>query len=339
MKMCIVKSLVLMVFVSSAVVAKAYSNKFEIQWNNARQLILKNNVSDAITILKKLQSNKQQLSKVNIDINQIHLTLGRAYYQLGKMAEALTQYNLVEKSSDFWPEAVEEKAWAYVVMKKEDKALAQLETLMTPIFDQVIGPEPYFLKALIHLRICDYYGVLKTTEHFKKRYITRIQKLQDLVKVKGLTPETKVLIEMATKGQLNLDFITKNLVSFPYMFHRDVNLQGYFDKLPKVKDQAKVASNMANRIAIRLKFLAKRNLKEIEKNLNLIHVIEAEVIQRVHIAGHPDKKYRNELSFKGSQWMSFPISNDEIWVDEIDKFHVQVKSCPTKNERKSWASK
>lgn len=335
MKKTTVRTIILLIFVSVSLVAEAKISKLENQWNNARQLILKNKVSEAVSILKKLIVKKQQLEKVNIDINQVYLTLGRAYYQMGKMDDAIVQYSFVEKSSDFWPESIEEKAWSYVVNKKEEKALSQLETLMTPIFDQVIESEPYFLKALIHLRICDYYGVLKTTDHFKKRYITRIQNLQDLVKKNGKTPETNVLLKMAIKNQLDADFITRNLVYFPFMFHRDNKLQNYFKTIATSKDQAA----LSNKIALRLKYLAKLNLKEIEKNLNLLHVLEAEVIQRVHIAGKPNPKYHNKLDFKGSQWMSFPISNDEIWVDEIDKFDVQIKNCPKLSERKTWASK
>ena len=103
--------------------------------------------------------------------------------------------------------------------------------------------------------------------------------------------------------------------------------------------KARVKQTIVDKISKRLVYLAKSNLKEIEKTLNLLHVIEAEVIQRIHIAAEPNSKYRNKLEQKGSEWMSFPVSDDEIWVDEIDKFQVQVKNCPGTQERKKWASK
>lgn len=329
--MAFVLIIITQLLVTLSVKAKVQSP--EKVWDSARRLLVNGKAQVALNLLKQLVKNENRSAK--LDINQIYLTLGRAYYQRAEMEEAIKAYERVDKSSDFWPESIEEKAWAYVSLHQEEKALAQLETLMTPLFDQVIGPEPYFLKSLTHLRLCDYNGVFKTTQLFKNRYRTRIEKLQNLVAKKGMTPEVVELIKMASVGSVSPEQLTKKIVAFPIMFQRDRELQILFLELQVAKNKQQKGEQIAQRIFN----LTKSNLQEVEKNLNLLHVVEAEAIQRVHIANRPNKEYRNRFNFKGSDWMSFPVSDEEIWVDEIDNFKVQVKDCPGLKERKTWAKK
>ena len=303
------------------------------QFDSARNMVVNGKTSMAIDVLRRIIKDAKKSG--TIDLNQVYLTLGRAYYQISSFDKAIESYNKVDKDSDFWLESIEEKAWSYASLSKEEEALAQLSTLMTPLFDQVIGPEPYFLKALSQLRICDYYGVLKTTHHFKTRYIERVEKLQTLVKQQGFIKETDELIRVSLEGRSVTDLLTKKLVSFPYMFHRDKFLQSYFSQLKKLRKKG----SLVKKINERLVYLAKSNLKEIEKYIQLIQVVEAEVIQRVHIATSPDDTYKNDISKKGSEWLNFPVSDEEVWVDEIDKFKVQIKTCPNKKEIKKWAAK
>ena len=307
------------------------TNKDDYNWQLARKLILSNKPIQAISVLNSLL-RKSDLSS-DIDKNQVYLTLGRAFYQLENYVESIKNYQNITKSSDFWPLSVEEMAWAYVALGKEEMALAKLQSLMTPIFDQVIGPEPYFLKAFAHLKICDYIGVFKTTDHFKKRYKDRILNLENLVKNNGKHSESIQLITMGKNGNLSFDLLTKKLEAFPFMFHRDKYLQRYFEELKRKSKSAEIS------IFKRLKYLAQRDLQEIRKNLKLLHLIEAEAIQRVHIAYEPNNKFRNHANFGGSEWLKFPSQGEEIWIDEIDKFHVQVKDCPKLEGRKKWAKK
>src|SRR5690606_30824461 len=80
----------------------------------------------------------------------------------------------------------------------------------------------------------------------------------------------------------------------------------------------------------RLQFLAKKELNEYKQIVQKIHLVEAEVIQRMYLddnmKGQRAKKEHDEIR-RTSDIMVFP-ANEEVWLDEIDNYSVAVKDCP-----------
>lgn len=150
--------------------------------------------------LNILADMKQSL----ISQDQIDLAYGRIYFQKGDLSKALHHYNKIPKSSDFWLEAREERAWTYVRLNQENKALADIMTLRTPIFRPLLGPEPHFLHNFINLKICDYPQIFKTSEHFKDISRDRLNHLQTLAQ-KGQSEPALTALMRLDQGAYELD--------------------------------------------------------------------------------------------------------------------------------------
>jgi hypothetical protein len=76
--------------------------------------------------------------------------------------------------------------------------------------------------------------------------------------------------------------------------------------------------------------MAKSDLQDVETNLNKLQLVEAEIMQRLHLVeGSKDDKRRKAGNFnKDKNQVEFPF-NGEIWIDELDAYQVQAKECPT----------
>lgn len=125
---------------------------------------LANRNTEAVKTLKAIPTQKISSDEKS----RVAVTLGRIYYQAGKYAEAVEQFDLVAKSSSYWLKSLEEKSWAHYQLKNTGKSLAVLKTLTNPVFADEVSPEVYFLQSLNQLKTCDYLAVFKTIEQFKK---------------------------------------------------------------------------------------------------------------------------------------------------------------------------
>ena len=66
-----------------------------------------------------------------------------------------------------------------------------------------------------------------------------------------------------------------------------------------------------------------------------LHIVEAEVIQRLHLDENlKGKRAKRENPVpRSSDILTFPVTK-EVWLDELDSYHAEVKDCP-KIERAS----
>lgn len=301
----------------------------------------------ATGLLDGLTANENLSS---VDINRVWLNKARVHFQKNEWGEALEAYNQVSKGSDYWLEAVEEKAWTYLRLNQPAKTLGQLKTLFAPIFATQVGPEPYFLAALTNLKICDYSTIFSNIELFKKNFKGRVDHIQKLAEV-GSTKAAQDAVEKLARGPYHLRTIAKELPYLPRLFHRDEfvrrnieRYQAYRKEAAKasiimaetaegesLKKQAdKVADEARNDIFMRLKYLAEAEVAEIRRIIQKLHIVEAEVIQRMYRdekLADKKRKERGEKIVKTADVLVFPVSN-EVWLDELDSYHVRVKDCP-----------
>ena len=87
-----------------------------------------------------------------------------------------------------------------------------------------------------------------------------------------------------------------------------------------------------NQIISRLQAMARTELSAYHVVIEKLHLIEAEVIQRMYLASNiKADKDGNKKFVKTDKTLIFPYS-DELWIDEVDSYHSQVKSCPRLKE-------
>lgn len=324
-----------------------------IWWQVGTRAPLINETSVAIVALKKLSASGQTV----IGKDQIDMAMARVVYQRGDLAQALQFYSQVPKSSDLWLEAVEERAWAHLRNSDYDRALGEITTVLSPTFDKLLGPEPYFLSNLLSLKACDYPRIFKVGDTFKKRNRERLVELQAIV-TQGTNKAIAPAFEQIDQKGVRLEALGKQVQFLPRALLKDrmfkKNMEYRHTLLTETRIAGEIAANTSalgnnlemdkllldNRVKAdqarskamaRVRQLATAEVKEYKQILNKMHIIEAEVIQRLHV----DENLKGERSKLAKvedtgEVLSFPYSEDhDVWIDELDNYRARVKDCPT----------
>ncbi len=247
----------------------------------------------------------------------------RQAYENNKLERALELYQKVPQTSDFWLEALEEKAWTYVRKNNVNEALSTITTVTSDLLAPQIGPEPYLLKALINYKLCNIKGVLEDFSFFKARFKERtdeIEKLANSSTNKALEKALSILKSNKNNlGLLNADNFGSDIQFLPRYFYRDREV---------------ISSTVAgNEPAVinRLSHLAKEENKEIETILQKMHLLESQIVQQVFAYNKEmqNKKTAKYASNSKKNTLVFPFnSKNDIWLDEIDSFEAATSECP-----------
>lgn len=278
---------------------------------------------DQTTLALKILNWLDEQVQTVVDQDQIDLAKARVYYQKSNLQQAESHYRKIPSSSDYWIEAQEELAWTSLRLNQHHQTIASLATVLAPVFSQIIQAEPYFLKSLTHLQICDYGKVFETTQLFKENFKSRIPALQQLAQA-GTSPAAEKAIDQLMVSPFRLTSVGPGASQLPVQFWRDQIFQRHIlhwrtSKSPGFRAQA----------IARLKNLAERDLREISSIVQKMHIVEAEVIQRLHMDVHlTDTRVQQGPQSNDKNQLKFPYTS-EVWLDELDSYQARVKDCPS----------
>lgn len=313
-------------------------------WNVATNAPAFGDVSNAQKALTALKSLKQN----QVGADQITLATARVLYQKGDVDGAIDAYEAIPKSSDFWIQALEERAWAHLRKKEHDAAVNDITTLLSPAIAPLAGPEPYFLSELTSLQVCDYPKILRTSKQFKERQRERLVQLEQLSKTGNNKAVGAVMAGFDEYG-FGWKAVSANLQWLPHDFMRDrifsSNMKrrlelltenrnaSRLDDAPEAKGLTAENGDLAEKAraaaTARLRTLATEELEEYRVTINKLHIVEAEVIQRLYIDERLKGKRKPVQQAKDDDdTIHFPYSDDEIWMDELDHYKSNVKACP-----------
>lgn len=325
--------------------------KAALWWQIATRAPLIDETSLSLEALQKLKESGQ----TQIGADQISLATARVLYQRGDIDNAIKSYKEVPKSSDLWLQSVEERAWGFLRKNDFDQALGEVTTLLAPTFEKMVGPEPYYLTNLLALKVCDYPRIFKTSDLFKNRHRTRLAELQTIAQQGTGKSVTASFDKMDQKGVNfqalgpHVEFLPRTLLKDrefnKHMGYRHALLQELKSAQKLQEETAALGANaeldrmvMESKMKLddsraramsRLRQLAQMEVKEFKQNVNKLHIIEAQVIERLHLDDNL-KGPRSQLAQIKDQGdvMVFPY-NDEVWLDELDNYKARVKDCPT----------
>lgn len=240
-----------------------------------------------------------------------------------KLDLAISYYDKIPQSSDFWIESLEEKAWSYLRKNDHNKALSVVTTLTSDLLAPQTGPEPYFLKALLNYKLCHIVGVMEDFQLFKSRFQSRENELS-LINSKSrpsslLKAYTILKQKKSQWGELKADDFGANIQSLPRYFYRDKKIISAI--------QGESETDFFNRMIE----LAQIDIKEIKDILQKMQILETQVVQQVFAYNKEMQKKRStEFSNKPDKnTLVFPYtSNDEIWIDEIVSIEAATAECP-----------
>jgi tetratricopeptide (TPR) repeat protein len=315
------------------------NSKARYLWQIATRAPQIGDLSSALRALKMLKESGQTL----IGQDLISLTLARVLYQKGDMEGALNAFHQVPKGSSLWIESVEERGWAHLRLEDYDKAVSETVTLMSPALSPLVGPESYFFANLTSLKICDYPRIFKTSALFKKRHRARLLDMQELAK-SGTNKAIPSLMSRLEQKGVSLEGAGPLVEALPRAALRDARFVRFIESRRELLRESRRAPDLSLGAAAqsqadklkqmatdRLRVLAQTELKEYKTVLNKLHIVEAEVIQRLamddNLKGERSKLAQNEKV--GADVLVFPYEGDEVWFDELDNYKARVKDCPT----------
>ncbi len=249
--------------------------------------------------------------------DSVTLENARSEFAKGHFGKAIELYSQIPAGSDFWLDALEEKAWSYTRQGQYENALAELHSITSTVWSSQVGPETYMLSTFVSLKICAYKDVVKKINLFKKRMLPRVAALETLI-AKPLTEDFVALSEKLKTEKVTMMSLGQQAEKYPRYFFRDQILLSEI----KLGNSAKISE--------RLQQLAKEDLQEISLNLKKMKVIDVELIQKMILTDVKNKKQDNELKFPKidrDQQLIFPVTDEEVWIDEVGHFQVKTDLC------------
>lgn len=257
----------------------------------------------------------------------------RAAFEKKDFSKALSLYEQIPQKSDYWTEALEERAWSHVHLKEHDQALANLKTLFAPPIKYEIGAEPYLLSTLVQLRLCNYDEIFKTMKRFKDDIRPRFEAMQTLAKTGESEASVKMLGRSVEAKEMSRSTAGSDLPNLPHLFYRDTKLQAAFKDLLAAKgDTAKYDRAIVGR----MKALAQRDVKETEAILRKLHLVEVESTSRIFAEKNLADGKKSSMPIKrDANTLVFPDDKDDVWLDELDSYRVNAKGCPAPGKGQS----
>jgi hypothetical protein len=324
-----------------------------LQWQLVLNLGIKGDSAKAAQVLAHLMKVKNN----PIDPDLMTITAGRLLYQNGFLDASLKYYQKISKKSDYWFQAQEEMAWAYMRKGEPQNAIALTKTLTYPHFKGWVGMESYLLDSFSRLKVCDYSAVTDTMRSIKKQFGDHLVALEKLTQsphqkaaenlVKGLSTGVKstssleknahelplnsskdeVLAQLAQRHR----FLSEEASNAEKLYSKSLaagSLQGTFESLKsQIQSRAQESDSASYQ---RIQDLAKLELEDSKQVMQRLRIVEVEMIQQVDSAakllknaGPAQAKIGNTGS-DNKHAMSF-ASDKDVWFDELSNFKVGIK--------------
>lgn len=247
------------------------------------------------------------------------LSKARQLFEKKNFKEALVEYEKITPQSDRYLVVLEEKAWTYIHLDQMNKALAASRTLTSPALSGLTTTEPFLLRALVQLKLCDYVGVFQTLKDFRLQKRDQVVAIQEIAQ-KQKNSVSRQTLETWMKDINNWKALGPNLAKMPQLFYKDSLM------ISAAKDKS------MSRLEKRLQQLAVLENNENHRILQKLNLIEVEGVQRVHIATQFNNKQGETLE-KSDDDLVFKDSKEDVWLDELDSYQATVDRCEKKSGR------
>ena len=352
LKNTLLKNLVVTAILGASGVAQAANGLDLNKWSSDFENALKGNKAGVAKQLMNIDDLKKVAIPKCIDCdNKETIKKARIAFEKKQYQKSIDLYNKIPKSSEYWFEAVEERGWAYFNSQDTEKAIAQTKTLISPQFGEIVNTEAYFLRSLAQLRICDYQGIFGTTQSFKDRQRERVLAVREMAK-KGMNSNIQNALSKISSFPIKRTEIAESLLKAPVLYYKDIEVQEQMLRF-KVADRAlnvlasksgfenlrsnaeKMKSDSLRKLSTRLQDLSKSEDAINTKIVQKLNLIEVEAIQRVHTDMKLAEEMYSEQDFKETNTDKLVFMDDgRPWIDELDKYEVVSKSCPSNIRRK-----
>jgi tetratricopeptide (TPR) repeat protein len=302
----------------------------------------------------KLQ-NSPKLTYVDLaGIQELaRLGLARAYFGMGRYADAAATYDSVDRFSEYWDEALFENGWARFQNDDWGGALGSLQALHAPQFAGSFQPESWILKATVYYYACLYDDAKTALDSFDKIYLPIADKLKPLTETdKGnefyyalLSPDNQTL-PRSVKNYLRAN---RRLVQFraygdQLLKEKEIiNASGVL-KGSKLQQDILGSIDQSRDLAIQLTgSFVKRRLDDAsrtivgfdsQKEILKFEVAKAETANleaRFDSKKHMDDQSIWRPKMPATNWEYWQFQG-EFWLDEIGYYQYTLKTGCMKRE-------
>lgn len=249
---------------------------------------------------------------------QAIMSHARQLFKTKKFKQAAAEYAKIPMGSLRWPLAKEELAWTHFRMKEHSHALAHVRSLTNDFVNSQIDLEPFLLQSIVLLYNCDYKGVFKTLSDVRTKMLDYVEGMEKLAKGEWTEKQREAV---------DLLIVSKNFTSLkPAQFH-ELPRRFYLDRLASMA----IKNGDAPSLRSRLIQLAAREDRRSHKNLQHLHLVEVEAVQRAFVPNEFDG--RQNMAIPNDENLMIFNRDKELWADEIDKVQADVDLCVSKTGR------
>lgn len=303
---------------------------------------------------------EQELAEVQALEDLALINVARIYYGIQRFDESSRYYSLVPRSSDYWPQALFEAAWANFMQNDLNLTLGQVLTVHSPFYaeDEFI-PEATILRALTFFNLCEYSQVERELLAFEAKAKPMQDELKDFVKQYS-TPEGKKLADQAFDAYFG--GVKKETVlpkSMFLRFLRNQDLLALVKHLQMMEDEEKLInaqkSLWLDSVGAHLKNVFEEDRRRYKQRAGLVLLSEmarmsnylgdlltqSQIIRfEVVSAQRSDYQYkvantdlaettnRDQVDFATDVNFIFWPFNGEFWVDELGfYYYTEQGSC------------
>lgn len=289
------------------------------------------------------------------------INVARVYYGIERFDEAGNYYELVNRNSPQWPEALFEHAWSNFMQNNLNDTLGQLLTVRSGFYNEDEWlPEASVLRALTYFNLCEYNKVDQILLGFEQTYRPMHEEMRDFTK-QYASSEGRKLADQAWLAYFGDQQQTESKLP-KALFNRVLRngeLAGIVRHLDIMEEEEELIARQKSRWADALgpylrKVLEKDRqryqrragllfLKEMARQSNKLadlltqsEIVRFEVVdaQRVDYqykassAGIGDALDRVDLDFATAiEFIYWPF-NGEFWKDELGYYHyTEQGSC------------
>lgn len=131
---------------------------------------MKDNANGGIKVLATLANSFKEDERDNELYSLIQMALARFYFEVGNYNDSLRAYDSVRREHPLWFDALVEKGWSQIRLKKYPEAIGNMYTLHSPFFKSVFKPETYVIQTIGYLSMCQFGNADETLSILESDY-------------------------------------------------------------------------------------------------------------------------------------------------------------------------
>ncbi len=296
------------------------------------------------------------------------LSLARVYYTAANRTDdegnrtldetllrnAVDAWDHIDPGSEYWLDAMFEKAWALYLSDQQSRAMGNIHTLFSPYFENAYYPEALVLKAVVFFSACQFENAEAMIQQFHERYdpvreeltstLARFEDNEQFYRFLGevragradLTPRIRGLVGTALSDRTLL----RHLEYIRVLDDEQVQI----DRAPAAFSSSSLADRIRQEVLVSRSFAVDRTgdlargryrrlVDELDELMNQIDTVEVEVY-RVRREGLSTEQASEADRIRRAGGLEVEVDEEhqiwpfdgEYWRDELPFYRQQVSS-------------